>query len=61
MEERDAYAARVAGMTPKQVAATLANHEKTKASDRWMLLDAPLREQLEAMAEILRERALTTI
>lgn len=52
-EQLSAYAERVKQMTPKQRAATLANHLKTKASDRWLTLPSELRDDLDAMAALL--------
>jgi len=58
-DQIQAYAARVKEMSPSRIASNLKSHEALKLSPTWERLDRGMRDELEAMAQLLRDAGTT--
>lgn len=56
-DQIQAYAARVKEMSPSRIASNLKSHEALKLSPTWERLDQDMRDDLEAMGQLLRDAA----
>jgi len=58
-DQIQAYAARVKEMSPSRIVSNLKSHEVLKLSPTWERLDQGMRDDLEAMGQLLRDAGTT--
>lgn len=58
-DQIQAYAARVKEMSLSRIASNLKSHEVLKLSPTWERLGQDMRDDLEAMAQLLRDASTT--